>query len=257
VKALVRDLGVRAILRRAAAVLVPGAASRRYMMWYGVRPDIIFEGYYTFDAAVIKEEVDRQRMNRGGIRERMEIPEEAFVYLMVANLTPRRQHLGLLEAFRRREVSQNSYLILVGSGSEEGKLREFCARHGLNNVRFLGNVGFDELPTYYAASDAYVHTGQEPYSTALMYGAIAGLPVISSVEVGGVEDLTIGEVTPFLVNRNDCQALVDILLKVRADRALGERVGNELQRLSIARSVEWAAEQFERAVDVAVGGCER
>jgi glycosyltransferase involved in cell wall biosynthesis len=167
---------------------------------------------------------------------------------MVGNFTQRRHHLVLLEALSLVEKTHKPYLILIGSGQEESILRKFCGEYKLDNVRFLNNVQFEDLAAYYAAADAYVHTGIEPYSNAVIYGAIAGLPIISTTRIGGAQEISWESMSPFLVEPNDIPMISNYMAWLTAHPEEAAALGADLQKIALTRNPVWAAEQFEKAV---------
>lgn len=251
-KSATRNFIIRHILKNTAAVWVPGVASRRYMVQFGVPAERIFEGYYCLDCYSILAKVGREKSSRIQLRTKLNVPSDAFVFLMVGNFTQRRHHLVLLEALSLVENTHKPYLILIGSGQEESILRKFCGKCKLDNVRFLNNVQFEDLAAYYAAADAYVHTGIEPYSNSVIYGAIAGLPIISTTHIGGAQEIFWKSIGPFLVEPNDTPMISHHMAWLAAHPEAAAALGADLQKIALTRNPVWAAEQFEKAVRTAL-----
>jgi glycosyltransferase involved in cell wall biosynthesis len=89
----------------------------------------------------------------------------------------------LLEAFRQACRIDNSLrLVLLGQGSEAGKLREFIDVHGLSHViQTPGIHGKDDMPKWFRAADAYVSCAQsDGTSVSLLEAMATGLPAIVS-----------------------------------------------------------------------------
>jgi L-malate glycosyltransferase len=87
----------------------------------------------------------------------------------------------LLEAFRRAYRAEPSLrLLLLGSGSEAGRVREFVAVHGLSSViRTLGAYGKEDMPKWFRAADAYISCAQsDGTSVSLLEAMATGLPVV-------------------------------------------------------------------------------
>jgi glycosyltransferase involved in cell wall biosynthesis len=87
----------------------------------------------------------------------------------------------LLEAFRQAyRVDSSLRLLLLGNGSEAGKVREFVDIHGLSRViRTPGTYGKDDMPKWFRAADAYVScTQSDGTSISLLEAMATGLPVV-------------------------------------------------------------------------------
>ena len=236
---------------------MPGKASRQYLGDEGVEDSRIFEGCYTLDYSTIAAQVECQKGERSQWRRSLSIDEDGFVFLMVANVNSDRQHDLLLESFSRVVAAcPNSYLLLVGRNANQetivrqskgGKLQR------IENIRSVEPVAFDALPPLFAASDAYVHSGHESYSTAVAYAAIAGLPIVTTPHVGAGRDYVIEGETGFLVDSEDVSGFADKMLLLARDRITAQRFGRNAAAVASKFTPEWAAEQLEKAVAVATG----
>jgi glycosyltransferase involved in cell wall biosynthesis len=87
----------------------------------------------------------------------------------------------LLEAFRqacRQDASLR--LLLLGNGSEAGRVREFIAVHGLNRViRTHDPYPKEEMPKWFRVADTYVSCAQsDGTSVSLLEAMATGLPVV-------------------------------------------------------------------------------
>ena len=87
----------------------------------------------------------------------------------------------LLEAFREAYAADSSLrLLLLGSGSKAGQVREFIDVHGLRRVvRTLGPFGKDDMPKWFRTADTYVScTRSDGTSLSLLEAMASGLPVV-------------------------------------------------------------------------------
>lgn len=92
-----------------------------------------------------------------------------------------------LRAFRRiQDVHPDASLVLVGSGSEETRLKALAAELRLEHVTFAGRVAPDAIARHYAEHDIYIQSPNIDNMPASVLEAFAsGLPVVST-EAGGV-----------------------------------------------------------------------
>jgi L-malate glycosyltransferase len=87
----------------------------------------------------------------------------------------------LLESFLlARMLEPRLRLILIGSGSESGKIHRFIERHNLRDVVLTpGKLDHAELPQWFRASSAYISCADSDGTSVSMLEAMAtGLPVL-------------------------------------------------------------------------------
>lgn len=238
------------ILRRFSAFWVPGRATRRYLTTLGISSERIFCGSYNLDTAVIQDRVTSFGFKGTKIHSKYSIPENAFVFIMVANVSPKRRYDVLLEAFYRVETEcPNAYLLIVGKGAEKQNLGHLKAGSLPNNLRLVGPVPFNDLAALYVAANAYVHTGTESYSTSISYAAIVGIPIIASSEVGATQDWLIDGETGYSSGSEDINGFSEKMILLVKNPKDAERLGENAARLARRYTPDWAAKELETAVE--------
>ncbi len=174
----------RFIVRRASLIFVPGGGG--YNFWrreYNVPDDKIVKGAYALDNSVLMRKISMYQKNKVEIRKKYGLIPIDTVFLMVANMIPTRHYPITTDGFIKFARGQENYkFIIVGNGPELDAMKKKAVEHP--ELIVLGGVPFDEMLSLYAIADVYVHGGEEPASTALVIGAIAGLPLASSNAVG-------------------------------------------------------------------------
>jgi glycosyltransferase involved in cell wall biosynthesis len=238
----------RNILKRSAAIWVPGKASRDYLISQYVPSRKIFEGAYCYDTKSLNNTLLSFKSNRTEIRKSLGLSEESFVFLTVGNMIPTRRYLTLVKAFEKASVFLDSDLILIGDGPDHFSIASLIQSSGMSHIRLFHSVPFGELASYYAASDAYVHPGAEPFSTATELAAIAGLPIVATPRVGYVHDLIKQGIQPLLCDIDDVDALQLNLRKLIVNRKFAAELGRHTASIAIQRNAQWAAEELENAV---------
>jgi L-malate glycosyltransferase len=87
----------------------------------------------------------------------------------------------LLEAFRKAYgVDSSLRLLLLGNGSEAGRVREFIDAHGLSRViRTPGAYVKEDMPKWFRAADAYISCAlSDGTSVSLLEAMATGLPLV-------------------------------------------------------------------------------
>jgi len=133
-------------------------------------------------------------------------------------------------------------LLLVGSGEQEPALRAQVARLELTGSVLFAGMRSD-VPDVLRGSDLVVLPSiyGENLPTVLMEAGGCGRPVVAS-DVGGISDIVADGETGLLVPPGDSPGIAAAILKLLAEQALGDRMGeagrHRMERLFDARG--WA-----------------
>ena len=106
---------------------------------------------------------------------------------------------------------------IIGDGSDAKRLRKFCEKENVSNIKFLGSLRHDECFAYYRNSDVFFLPGRGGMviSEALSHG----LPVLC-INADGIEfDLIQNGSNGFILPSNEA-IIKKILLKIHQDRDL-------------------------------------
>lgn len=195
----------RFVVKRASFIFVPGKASQQFFVKeFGYPIEKICLGQYALEGKQIEENVLRLRRERlSELRQKFGFADDDVVFLMVANMTPTRHYPITATAFSRfAEHHPGAKFVMVGAGPDLEKMQEMANASAA--LKVIPGVSFAEMQELYALADVYVHGGAEPASTALVIGAIAHLPLISSPSVGCSADVVRDGETGVLVD--DCMS---------------------------------------------------
>lgn len=114
-----------------------------------------------------------------------------------------------------KELPQNVFFLILGSGPEEEALRALVEEQGVTaRVLFMGQVTYNELPKYLAASDIFVRPSRsEGMGNSFIEAMATGVPIIATQE-GGLRDFIFGTVqnpdkrtTAWVVPKDNPQAI--------------------------------------------------
>jgi glycosyltransferase involved in cell wall biosynthesis len=153
------------------------------------------------------------RMNAG-------VPENALVFVLVANLIPYKGHSDLIKALAKIRADLPDPWLLLCLGRDDGigpDLREEADSLGVgSHIRFLGSR--TDVPVFLRLADiGLLCSHEEGFSNALLEGMAAGLPMVVT-DVGGNAEAVLDTITGFVVPAHNPERLAEALLKIsRAD----------------------------------------
>lgn len=180
-------------------------------------------------------------------REDFRISDDAMVFIIVGRLEEVKGHSVAIKAFASfLENMQNSYLLIVGSGAAEQKLKEQVFELDLEtSVLFLGNR--KDAPTLYELADVKILPSySESFPLVLLESARTKTPVIAS-DVGGVGELITKEGIGWKVSAGDVQQLYQAMIAASEAKSSGElqKIGEKFQ---IHASNKFSLENFAENV---------
>ena len=149
-------------------------------------------------------------------RQRLGLPESAFIFGIVATLRSWKGHGFLLEALA--EIgTKDALLLIVGDGPREGNLRQQVDSLGLQDqVRMAGRQ--DDVVPFLRAMDVFVLPSykNEGVPQALLQAMACGLPAIAS-RVGGIPELVDGLDAVLQIAPMDARSLGDAMTHMMVD----------------------------------------
>lgn len=229
------------IYRKAKYIYVPGAASRDFFESNGIGSANIIEGAYCFDSIFINKDIISKRFSRNSIRRKYSIPEEDFVILAVGKMIKKRNYQELVNSFNRVSPILPITLLIVGYGPEEINILNSISSQ---KIMIIKSLPFSHLSEIYSASDLYIHPGAEPFSTATEYAAIAGLPIICSINVGYYKDILRLGVRHYSIDPDNNNDIFDKIMIAYSQRFIDYNDINKNSTLAMARNLDWAMSNF-------------
>ena len=249
---IVRKFFLKNMIKRAAALWVPGRAGHLYWKLFGQNCNI-FEGSYTLDSEKLNVQWE-QLPEKEVLKTQLGLPLESKTFLFIGKLIPTRNIEVLLDAFLKlKENMQSVSLIVIGDGEEEQKVLDYAKVMDTKSLLYIPRVQFADLVQYYKASDIYVHPGEEPYSLAVAQAALHGLPVIATDKVGAVYDYIKDGENGRVIMDITADKLAQTMFEVaNHDEMLKKSDLRRIQMLSY-RNVQWAVKELTSMVEGVLG----
>ncbi|HVS10401.1 MAG TPA: glycosyltransferase family 4 protein [Planctomycetota bacterium] len=244
-------LAHRVLLRLYAAFLVVGKRNRDFYVDYGIPPGRLFDCPHFVDNERFAHAADASRLRREELRTGWGVPEDAVCAVFAGKLQPLKNVDGLLAALdRARASAPRLHLLIVGEGSEGGRLRRLARERSLP-VSWAGFLNQSEMPGAYAAADLLVLPSQSETWCLVVNEAMAcGRPAIVSDLVGCGSDLIVEGETGWRFPCGDVEALAAALAHAASDPEQLERMG------AAARARVLADYSVDRAVAGTLAACD-
>ncbi len=177
------------------------------------------------------------------------IPENGPLRLLcVGRLIERKGQHHLIEAVKRLvDAGQDVVLDLAGTGDALSDYQALVHRLELHRqVRFLGYVPREQIPTCYAAAHVFVLPSyNEGMSVAALEAMAAGLPVVLT-PTGGTDELVEEGVNGLIFEWGDIDQLTGHLRHLAEDRSLVRAMGSASRRRAAQFTWERAASEYRK-----------
>ncbi|OLD08841.1 MAG: hypothetical protein AUI90_05950 [Deltaproteobacteria bacterium 13_1_40CM_3_69_14] len=245
---------VRAAQRRID--VTPGALRQR--LWALSRSDGVLVHSARYRAALLALGLDERRIahvpagvdahwfspgNAPELRVRWGIPADAPLAGMVARMKPERGHDALLRAFAlvQRELPQ-AWLVLVGRGEAEQRLRGLARELGIARVVFGGYLRGPGLVQAYRALDAavWLREGNDGACRGVLEAMACAVPVIAGDD-GAPPELVAG--SGRVVSPADLSAIAAALLELLGDVGRARRLGRAARERALEFTPRRAADE--------------
>lgn len=155
----------------------------------------------------------------GVIRKRLNIPDNRIILLFVGRMEPYKRPLKALEMLR--ELPEDFYLVMIGSGRLDGEVCEYIEDNYLSNrVSRVKSVRNDDIHEYYKAADYFLNFNeQEIFGMSVLEAMYQDCTVIA-INAPGPSEIIQNEADGYLVQ--DITEMKTIILnreKIKTGRA--------------------------------------
>lgn len=237
--------------------LAIGRSNFQFYLRNGVPQNQIFSCPYFVDNQRILQAQKITSSQKAEIRNQWHIPSEAFCFLFVGKLIPKKRIFDLLQALAlARKINSKLHLLVVGSGELLEKAREISAESNLS-VTFTGFLNQSQIIRAYVAADCLVLPSDygETWGLVVNEAMLCGLPAIVSDRVGCGPDLIDEGVTGAIFPFGNVEALSQKLVEFASDpertSAMGKHAQHKIQSYSVEiaqqgtlHAIEWVINRY-------------
>lgn len=198
-KELIKYPFIRNFFSKIDYFLSVGNANEEFYAYHNVNAKRIVRMHFPINISLYERKFSERKILRDQVRLKFDIAHEEFVVSVVGKLVHWKNQDHIIDAIRHLEKEGiHVHLLIIGSGEMMNQLNHKALSLKNSKVHFPGFVNPEDLPSYYAASDVYVHPASlEPHSIAISEAIYMGCSVILSDRCGSY-----GESDDVQENRN-------------------------------------------------------
>ncbi len=182
--------------------------------------------------------VFRPHLETTDLRERLNIPSDAFVVLSPRQMTPHYNQVTIIESIPRvlEEVPHAVFILkdtfcnTVERQAYVNSLKALTLKLGVNHaVRWVEEVTMDELPYYYNLADAVLSVPSTDGMPVTIFEAMACQKPLVVGDLSAYNEIIIHGQTGLRVPLRNAQALASAVIKLHRNPALAGRMVDESQ----------------------------
>jgi 1,2-diacylglycerol 3-alpha-glucosyltransferase len=245
----------RKLISLFSAALCAGRLQKEYLLSLGLKDENIFLGYDAVDNAYFASEVAKVKSNPSAFIHLPGLEKQTPFFLASSRFLPRKNILGLLEAFQFYASSQRSpwRLVILGDGEERMKTEDFINKNNLSEyVTLAGIHQITVLPAYYGLASIFIHPAkQDQWGLVVNEAMASGLPVLVSEESGCSSELVVNGENGFTFKAGDTKTLAMLMENISRGDTNISCMGRKSQEI-ISR---WGLDRFANGFQQAVNKC--
>ena len=209
-KQILRRIVLRHIYSKIDIAFYTGLANKAYFKSMGLREQkLVFMPHAIDNKRFAANKININAGKR--IRQNLDIPTDAVVFLFVGKLEKKKQPDFLIKSFLTLKAN-NAYLIIAGSGELEKALIENYSSNSF--IKFLGFQNQNQMPGVYNTCNVFILPSKGPNETwglAINEAMAAGKAIIASDKCGASCDLIIQNKNGFVIESDNIASLTEAI----------------------------------------------
>jgi len=162
--------------------------------------------------------------NNSSLREKLNIPHDAFVIGMIGRLCPQKRYDQFIKLSEKLCLKdKNIYGLLIGDGIDKSKLqKKIDETQVFNQIIITGYVPKEDI--YSTLDISVLLTDYEGCSNALLESTAAGIPVITN-DICGNKEVIIHNKNGFIIKSGDIENAAKYIIKLKENNRLRHKFG--------------------------------
>jgi glycosyltransferase involved in cell wall biosynthesis len=187
------------------------------------------------DTKIFSTKVSADTLN--DLKEKFSKKEGDVFLITTSRLVPKNGVADVIEALTY--LPENYKFLVLGVGPLEDELEAQVKKLGLENqVKFLGQIGYSEIPQYLQISDIFIRPSlSEGMGNSFIEAMAAGVPVVATA-VGGITDFLHDRWTGVVCKVNDPKDVAEKVKLLATDAALREHIIRQAEKL-VFEKYDW------------------
>jgi glycosyltransferase involved in cell wall biosynthesis len=203
-KKYIRRVILKLIYSYVDIALYAGNANKEYFKVHGLKENELFFMPHAIDNMRFANSPNISKLGLG-LREKLQIPKDALVFLFAGKLDENKNIALLLNAFNSAK-NESSFLLITGNGSSEADLKATFSE--IQNIRFLDFQNQQMMPALYASANVFVLPSiSETWGLAINEAMAAGMAIIISNSCGASFDLVKDNKNGFVFETKNIESL--------------------------------------------------
>jgi glycosyltransferase involved in cell wall biosynthesis len=235
-KKIIRRLFLTYVYSFIDFALYVGSNNKKYFLAHGLKEkQLRFAPHAIDNSRFSNEKHDAEAIVW---KKKLGIPDKGFVLLFAGKLEPKKDP-GFLLSIVNQLKNENLYLILVGNGPLESKLKQQAK--GSEKVLFLDFQNQQQMPVVYRLADVFILPSNGPGETwglAINEAMASGRAVMASTKVGGAVDLIKQNGNGFIFKNGNVDEATGYLKIIMENRQAAQKMGEESRKLINSFSFE-------------------
>jgi glycosyltransferase involved in cell wall biosynthesis len=254
----VRFIFSQLVLKSSSSYVVPGTATKEYLLRRGVSSSKIFTAVNAVDNDRIDKECDRS-LRKGNVEKLKSLlgVQNRKVILSVAYLLEKKGLQYLIQACGQLNKKRNDIsLVIVGDGEYKENLLRLSAQNGIE-TNFVGYVPdlatFPDLVSYYLSADIFIMpTLRDVWGLVINEAMVCGCPIITTHDAKASKDLVKDGINGYIVEARNVGQLRSSIEKILDNVALEQKMKKASKKIIRAFSYENNAKGYNAAINYAL-----
>jgi 1,2-diacylglycerol 3-alpha-glucosyltransferase len=174
------------------------------------------------------------------------IPEGSPIILHVGRLDQEKQVDRVIQAARLAMQQTQAHLLIVGDGTERGRLTQLCSQLGIAaRCHFTGYISRTEVPAFYRLANVFVTTSEiEIQGMVVLEAAASALPIIA-VRASSLPEIVHDGQNGFLLQPGDLAGMADRLVELVQYPELARKMGESSRKMVECHASEKTFDAYE------------
>jgi glycosyltransferase involved in cell wall biosynthesis len=229
--------------------VVNGKLSKEYTSSLGLKKEKITTGGMAADSIFFK--IKSFSLEREECRNEWRFSNATLVFLYVGRLIELKGIVELLKSWK--DFNEDVLLVCAGSGDQKEEIFDYLKIHNIDNVRLLGAIAYEKLPSLYKASDVFIiPTLEDNWSLVVPEAMACGLPVACSKYNGCWPELVHDDVNGKVFDPLDSDDTLKTLKYFYKKRDMLVEMGKASERIGLDYTPKNAAEAIFDACKMAL-----